>query len=89
MSECDDCATATERRGAWHCYRASCFGCTTRGVARSYAAWQAMSKDAPVRDPQPLRETLQRLFGTDERYKAAREAVWKWWELDHAEGGKT
>jgi len=78
---CDDCDTTAQRRGSWHGYRASCFGCTTRAIARSLAGRQAFASDAS-RDPEPLREMLHRMFPASQ-YGAARQSVLDWWRLDH------
>lgn len=65
----------------------SCAGCSARAVARSLAAFNALDP-AGSGDKDALRDLIARAM-PGIHYKQAREAVWAWWEQDHATEGAT
>lgn len=83
---CPDCNEA--RAKLWHGgYRMACTGCSARAVARSLAAFDALDP-AGSGDKDALRDLITRVLPSTP-YKHAREAVWAWWEQDHATEGAT
>jgi len=81
VSACAECDLARGR--VWHgIYANWCDGCTARALARSSAAFDAIDERGR-RDPEPLRELIARCMPAMP-YEAAREAVWDWWQVDHA-----
>lgn len=81
MTECPECAQAKARR--WHgIYMANCTGCSARAAARSLAAFNALDPRGNG-DKEPLRELVLRVL-PKLGMKQAREAVWTWWQIDHA-----
>ncbi len=76
---CSDCDRS--RAGLWCGYRYECADCCARAVARSLPAFEALHPRGK-RDPDPLRDAIQRAMPTTD-YAAARRMVWAWWQHDH------
>lgn len=78
MKDCHDCTEAMRR--TWGGYRADCPGCTARAIARSLAAWRAITKGEDA-DKKALRELIAKLLPKTSTTEA-RRMVFGWWNAD-------